>query len=208
MRACAACARGERGIGKTGARPGAGNYAADSTKQVEADGTTTVSFQRFMIIAGEASGDMLAAELVRALKQTAQARAMPFPPQFFGAGGPKMATAGVEVAFDLTRHAVIGLSDSLKKFRRLKRIFDELVQLACEQRPDVIVCVDFQEFNRRFVHAIRERSSNRRGWFHNWHPKIVQFVSPQVWASRPGRADQLAEDVDLLLSIIPFEKKW
>ncbi|HXT39672.1 MAG TPA: lipid-A-disaccharide synthase [Candidatus Angelobacter sp.] len=162
----------------------------------------------FMLIAGEASGDLLAAELVNALKQSPELRAMPFPPEFFGAGGPKMAEAGVEQAVDLTRHSVIGLFDALKKYPVFRRIFDQLLQLALEREPDVIICVDFSGFNRRFAHAVKKHIRTRRGAFNNWDPRIVQYVSPQVWASRPGRAHQLARDCDLLLSIFPFEKEW
>ena len=164
--------------------------------------------KRFMLIAGEASGDLLAAELVKALKQLPGVQAMPFPPEFFGAGGPKLAEAGVNLAIDLTQHSVIGLFDALKKYSEFKRIFGQLFQLALEREPDVIICVDFSGFNRRFAHAIRKHVRARERIFFNWKPKIVQYVSPQVWASRPDRAYQLAEDIDLLLSIFPFEKEW
>src|SRR5436190_19462317 len=98
----------------------------------------------FMLIAGEPSGDLLAAELVRALKKSPETRAMPFPPQFFGAGGAQMAAAGVELAFDLTQHSVIGISDVLKKYWEFTRIFDRLVNFAIERKPDIIIGVDFQ----------------------------------------------------------------
>ena len=161
-----------------------------------------------MLIAGEASGDLLAAELVNALKQSPEIRAMPFPPEFFGAGGPRMAEAGVELAVNLTQYTVIGLSDSLKKYWQFKHVFDGLFQLALERGPDIIICVDFSWFNHHFAQAIKKFIRARRGAFINWEPKIVRYVSPQVWASRPGRAHQLERDVDLLLSIFPFEKEW
>ena len=164
--------------------------------------------KRFMLIAGEASGDLLAAELVQAMKQSPGIRARPFPSEFFGAGGPKLAEAGVKLAVDLTQHSVIGLSDALKKYREFRRIFDRLFQLALEYEPDLIIGVDFSGFNLRFARAIKKHVRARRGEFNNWNPKIVQYVSPQVWASRPARAYQLARDVDLLLSIFPFEKDW
>ena len=167
-----------------------------------------MSSKLFMLIAGEASGDLLAAELVKALKQSPEIHAMPFPPKFFGAGGPRMADAGVDLAVNLTQYTVIGLSDSLKKYWQFKRIFDQLFQLALEREPDVIICVDFSGFNRRFAGAITKQIRSRRGTFFNWNPKIVQYVSPQVWASRPSRAHQLERNVDLLLSIFPFEKEW
>jgi len=153
-----------------------------------------------MLIAGEASGDLLAAELVAALRgQLPEA-------QFFGAGGPKMAAAGVELAFDLTQHSVIGITDVLKKYFEFRRLFHQLLALAIERQPDVVIGVDYGGFNLRFGQAVKRYV--RDNPFSKWDPKIVQFVSPQVWASRPGRADKLARDYDLLLSIFPFEKAW
>jgi len=157
----------------------------------------------FMLIAGEPSGDLLAAELVKALKQELAAS-----PKFFGAGGAKMAEAGVELAFDMTQHSVIGLWEVLKRYGQFKRLFDQLVTLAFERRPDVIVCVDFSGFNRRFAAKIRWELQVRHATHGNWKPRIVQYVSPQVWASRPGRAKSMARDFDLLLAIFPFEKAW
>lgn len=172
-----------------------------------------------MIIAGEASGDTLAAELVRALdKELASREAVSsgdvqplrasLAPRWFGAGGPRLAEAGVELAFDLTRHSVIGISDVVKNYFKFRRLFFQLYRLALERKPEAIICVDFSGFNRRFAHAIKQHVRTRRDWFHNWDPKIVQYVSPQVWASREGRARQMERDYDLLLSIFPFEKDW
>jgi len=159
-----------------------------------------------MLIAGEPSGDLLGAELVAALKLelAATPHSSLLTPHFFGAGGPKMSSAGVELALDLTQHSVIGLWEVVKNYAKFRRIFNQLLALACERKPDVIVCVDFQGFNSRFEAAVRKRCRGVAGW----QPKIVQYVSPQVWASRPGRAHRLAANVDLLLSIIPFEKQW
>jgi lipid-A-disaccharide synthase len=69
--------------------------------------------------------------------------------------------------------------------------------------PEVVVGVDYGGFNLRFAAALRERTNGS-----DWHPRIIQFVSPQVWASRPGRAQQLQKNNDLLLSILPFEREW
>jgi lipid-A-disaccharide synthase len=154
----------------------------------------------FMLIAGEASGDLLAAELVSALRgQLPDAK-------FFGAGGTRMAAAGVESAFDLTQHSVIGITEVLKKYFEFRRLFNQLLALAIARQPDVVIGIDFGGFNLRFGQAVKQYV--RENPFSKWNPKIVQFVSPQVWASRPGRADKLARDYDLLLSIFPFEKDW
>ncbi len=164
--------------------------------------------KRFLLIAGETSGDLLAAELVAAIRRVESSRAVPFPAEFFGAGGPQMQAAGVDVVVDMTRHSVIGLWEAVRKLGDFKRLFDSLLRLACERQPDVILCVDFSGFNRRFAHAVRGHVRAHRGSFRNWDPRIVQYVSPQVWASRPGRANALARDVDLLLCLLPFEKAW
>ena len=156
-----------------------------------------------MLIAGEASGDLLAAELVAALRE--QCAPAPHPPVFFGAGGAKMSAAGVELAFDMTRHAMIGIP-TLGKLFNGRKLFNQLLALAIERKPDVVIGVDYGFFNLRFGHAVKEYV--RGNPFSKWDPKIVQFVSPQVWASRPGRAKQIAADYDLLLSIFPFEKDW
>lgn len=160
----------------------------------------------FMLIAGEASGDLLAAELVSALLAASKRSEDGRAPQFFGAGGPKMAGAGVELMFDLVRHSVVGFSDVLKNYFKFRRLFQQLRTLAIERQPDVIIGVDYGGFNLRFGHAIKNYLRNNP--FSKWNPKIVQFVSPQVWASRPSRAKLLEADYDLLLSIFPFEKDW
>jgi lipid-A-disaccharide synthase len=174
--------------------------------------------KRIMVIAGEISGDMLAAELVGELREALRRRSTystdlqplqaDLAPRFFGAGGPRLADEGVELAFDLTRFSVIGLSDALKNYLRLLRLASRLFDLAIERQPHAIICVDFSGFNRRFAAAVRKHIRKRRATFNNWNPKIVQYVSPQVWASRESRVYQVARDYDLLLSIFPFEKKW
>lgn len=172
-----------------------------------------------MIVAGEPSGDLLAADLVRALREelaAAEADTSGFgqplraslEARFFGAGGPAMARERVELLFDMTRHAVVGLSDALKKILTFRALLRQLVDAALERQPHAIICVDFSGFNLRLATAIRKAIALHRGPFFNWNPKIIQFVSPQVWASRPGRARRLERDVDLLLSIFPFEREW
>ena len=161
-----------------------------------------------MLIAGEASGDLLAAELVSALRAKIPSAIshLPSSPTFFGAGGAKMSAAGVGLAFDMTQHSVVGITDVLKNYFKFRRLFNQLLALAVERKPDAIIGVDFGGFNLRFGHAVKEYVRNNP--FAKWNPKIVQFISPQVWASRPGRANLLAADYDLLLSIFPFEKDW
>ena len=150
-----------------------------------------------MFIAGEASGDTLGAELVKALRRQRDDL------RFFGAGGAKMRDAGVDLAFDLTAHAVVGIWEVLKNYGKFKRLFDELLQLALDQKPDVIVLIDYPGFNLRFARAIRKKAEGSA-----WKPKIVYYVSPQIWAWHESRVHQIATDIDLMLAIFPFEKDW
>ena len=172
-----------------------------------------------MLIAGEPSGDALAAELVNALREElAVIEAIPttdyqplhasLDPRFFGTGGPLMSGAGVDLVFDVTSLSAIGPSDALEHFLTYRALFQRLYQMALDREPSVIICVDFGVFNLRFATAIKDHVRPRHDWFHDWQPKIIQFVSPQVWASREGRARRIARDYDLLLSIFPFEKEW
>lgn len=160
-----------------------------------------MSERKIMLIAGEASGDLLAAELVAALRKLEPGI------QCFGAGGSKMLDAGVELAFDMTQHAVIGLWEAIRKYFEFRQLLHELLLLAVDRQPDVIVCVDFGGFNSRFAAALRDHHHHHLS-HQSWQPKLVQFVSPQVWASRPGRADTLAKNFDQLLCILPFEQAW
>ena len=155
-----------------------------------------MNLKTVMVVAGDPSGDAIAADLVRALRA-----AVP-DARFIGAGGPRMAEAGVPISFDLTADAVIGVSDPLKKLPRFLRHKRELVRLAAREKPDAVILVDFSFFNHALASAIRKLDTS------SWKPKIVKYVSPQVWASRPGRADKMARVFDLLLCLFPFEKGW
>ncbi len=173
-----------------------------------------------MLIAGEASGDMLAAELVRALRQEfAEAEAIPtadyqplhasLEPRFFGAGGPRMAAERVDLAFDMTEHSVIGLTEVLKHYLKFRRLFLQLFELALATpaRRDHL-----RGLLRASTAALRTPSGNMPARTPTGStigtPRLIQYVSPQVWASREGRAYQMARDYDLVLSIFPFEQEW
>jgi lipid-A-disaccharide synthase len=144
-----------------------------------------------MFIAGEASGDAHAAELIKAL------RAQPPDVNIFGAGGPKMKAAGMELLLDLTEHAVVGLVEVLKNYGKFHRIFWDLVREAEKRKPDAVVLVDFPGFNLRFAAQMKKRGI-----------KVIYYISPQLWAWHANRAKQIERDVDLMLAIFPFEKDW
>lgn len=153
-----------------------------------------------MFVAGEASGDTLGAELIRALASRAGA----VRHRYFGAGGRAMAAAGLEVNLDLAPHAVVGIWEVLKNYDKFKGFFDQLLRLALHIRPDDVILIDYPGFNLRFAKALKEASRSQNGW----NPRITYYVSPQIWAWHESRIHQIAQDIDLMLSIFPFEKDW
>lgn len=156
-----------------------------------------MSTRGVMILAGETSGDMLAAELMDALIGEGEGVW-----EFFGAGGERMRQSGAEIVIDLTKHAVVGVWEALRHYRKFKRFFDDLLALALERRPELIVFVDNPGFNLRFARALRRHAPV------GWQPRLVYYISPQLWAWHESRVHQMAADLDLLLSIFPFEKQW
>ena len=100
----------------------------------------------------------------------------------------------------------MGITDIVKNIFEIRRLQKTLLAEAIKRKPDVVIGVDYGGFNLRFGHAVKQYL--RDNPFVDWKPKVVQFISPQVWASRPKRADRMAPDYDLLLSIFPFEREW
>ena len=150
-----------------------------------------------MFMVGETSGDTLAVELLEAMREAGQ------EVEPFGAGGPKMKSSGVELEIDLTEHAVIGIWEAVRNYGKFKGFFDQLLQLALDRKPDAVICIDNPGFNLRFVRALRKATAGS-----DWRPKIIYYISPQLWAWHESRVHQIAADVDQLLAIFPFEKAW
>ena len=148
---------------------------------------------RIMIVAGEASGDRHAAHLVDALRARAPGRAF----EFFGAGGDELRARGAELLVEARDMALIGLTDTVTGLGRLYRAFRRLLTAARERRPDVVILVDWPEFNLRLARKLR-----RAGL------RIIYYVSPQVWAWREYRVRQIRRDVDKMLVIFPFEEEF
>lgn len=150
-----------------------------------------------MFIAGEASGDGHAAHLIEAIKTTAPTV------QCYGAGGPKMAVAGMELILDLTEHAVLGLVEVLRNYFKFRKFFYQMLRVVEERKPDVVVLVDYPGFNLRFAKALRRRFASTA-----YRPKVVYYIAPQVWAWGARRVKLIERCVDLLITIFPFEKPW
>jgi lipid-A-disaccharide synthase len=146
---------------------------------------------RLMIVAGEPSGDAHAAALVDAL------RTIDSELSFFGATGPLMRAAGVETIVNSDDLAIMGIVEVGRVFPRFLRAFRKLRDAAISKSPDAVILVDWPEFNLRLASNL-----HRRGL------RVIYYISPQLWAWRPGRVSKIKENVDLLLSILPFEVEW
>ncbi len=117
-----------------------------------------------------------------------------------------MAAAGVKLEFDLAAHAVVGIIEVLKNYGKFKGFFDRLLKLALDTKPDAIILIDYPGFNLRYAKKLRSLIATKAD--PAWKPKIVYYVSPQIWAWHESRVHGIARDIDLMLSIFPFEKKW
>lgn len=143
---------------------------------------------KIALVAGEASGDTLGAALIDALRRR-------FPgAEFAGVAGPKMKAAGCVAWHDIDELSVMGLTEVITHLPRLLRLRRALRARILEWRPDVFVGVDNKEFNLGLARLLK-----REGL------ATVQYVSPQVWAWRPGRARTIGQSVDLVLCLFPFE---
>lgn len=142
----------------------------------------------FALIAGELSGDILGAALIRALRERyPQAR-------FSGLTGPRMLAEGCESVGSIEALSLMGIAEVLPAIPRLMRLRAELVERYARERPDALIGIDAPDFNLGLERRLRERGL-----------KTVHMVSPSVWAWREGRVRGIAKSVDLMLCLFPFE---
>ena len=154
---------------------------------------STVSRQPKLIylIAGEHSGDALGAKLIGALNVL-----RPGAFAFAGVGGTEMEHAGVHSLFPIEDVAVMGPLSILPKLLRIVRRVYQTADAALAAKPDLVVIIDSPEFTHPIAKRIRKRAS---------HIPIVDYVSPSVWAWRPGRAKRMRSYIDEILALLPFE---
>jgi lipid-A-disaccharide synthase len=148
--------------------------------------------KRIFIVAGEHSGDVLGGKLIEALKAKAGADAFAFA----GVGGDHMEAAGLRSIFPLSDVAVMGPAAILARLPKLVRRVYGAVDAALAFNPDAVVIIDSPEFTHPIAKRIRQRRPSI---------PIIDYVSPSVWAWRPGRARKMRPYVDHLLALLPFE---
>lgn len=149
-----------------------------------------------LVVAGEHSGDQHAAAMVRGL----QAREPSL--RVAALGGVELEKAGVQVLHDLTASSVVGLVEVLKNYSFFKALFDETVRWIAEHRPKVLCLVDYPGFNLRLAKELHARGLSAKA---GGPVRIVYYISPQIWAWKAGRRFTMAQHLDALAVIFPFE---
>ena len=144
-----------------------------------------------MISAGEASGDLHAANLVKALHR------IDANIHVKGMGGQNLRDAGADVLVDCTDIAVVGLVEVLIHYRKIKGVLNRLADELRNNPPDLLILVDYQEFNFRLARVAKQCGV-----------RVLFYISPQVWAWRPHRVHKIGELIDMMAVLFPFEEKF
>ena len=145
---------------------------------------------RIFLIAGEASGDALGAALMRALREAAPETS------FLGVGGAAMTAEGLTSLFPLEDIAVMGLLPVLGRLPSLMARIAQTTRAIIDAAPDCLVLIDAPDFTHRVARRVRRQRP---------HLPIIDYVSPTVWAWRPGRARAMRSYIDCVLALLPFE---
>ena len=143
---------------------------------------------RVFLIAGEASGDRLGAALMAGLKSLTDV-------EFHGIGGPMMAEQGLTSLFEMDELSLMGLVEVLPKYLNLRRRLAQTVVAVLKARPDVLITIDSPGFCLRVAKQVKAKSDIR----------TAHYVAPSVWAWRPKRAGKMAQYIDQVLALLPFE---
>ncbi len=141
-----------------------------------------------LVIAGEDSGDMHAADVIRALKEKRSDLSV------WGIGGEKLRAEGVETLHDTQEMDVLGFAEVLAKYSFFKSVFNEVLAEVDKRKPDAALLIDYPGFNLRLAKELKKRGV-----------KVLYYVCPQVWAWNRGRIPKMAEIIDRLMVIFPFE---
>ena len=144
-----------------------------------------------MMVAGEASGDMHGAKLVAAMREQATDISI------CGIGGPALAMQGMEILYDSSRLAVVGIVEVISHFRFIREAMQSLEKRLREQPPQLLILIDYPDFN-----LILAKKARRLGI------PVFYYISPQVWAWRSGRVKTIKKRVDRMAVILPFEKDF
>jgi lipid-A-disaccharide synthase len=146
---------------------------------------------KIMLVVGEPSGDALGQQVILALRQLTQGKA-----DIIGVGGERMRAAGMQSLYSITDTSVMGLREVVPKIPVILRRIRQVARFARDTKPDIVVMIDSPDFTHKVARRIRKIAPEL---------KLVDYVAPQVWASRPGRAKKMAAYFDHVLCLLPFE---
>ena len=146
---------------------------------------------KIMMVAGEVSGDLQGGMLAQAIKELAPNAIL------FGMGGQKMKDAGVDIRFDVLRHASIGIWENAKNyFLTVRAVFNRMKKVIEEEKPSCIVLIDYQGFNLELAKFAKNKGI-----------RLVYYIPPQYWAWRTGQAKYVSRLIDQIIAILPEEEE-
>ncbi|HYS53657.1 MAG TPA: lipid-A-disaccharide synthase [Thermoanaerobaculia bacterium] len=146
---------------------------------------------KLAIVAGEASGDLHASQVVHELKKLDPSL------QTFGIGGDLLAREGMRILHHAREMGMVGLFNVIRHLGMFRRVLQEMTETIAREKPDAVMLVDYPDFNLRLAKRCKALGV-----------RVVYYISPQVWAWRRGRVKQIAKVVDRMLVIFPFEEEF
>lgn len=146
---------------------------------------------KLAIVAGEASGDLHASEVVRELRKLDPSL------ETFGIGGDLLAREGMTLLHHASEMGIVGLFNVIRHLPMFRRVFDELIERIVAEKPDAVLLVDYPDFNLRVAKRCKELGL-----------RVIYYISPQLWAWRKGRVRHIARYVDRMIVIFPFEETF
>ena len=144
-----------------------------------------------VIVAGETSGDLHGAKLVNAMQSRSDKL------HFCGVGGPALRRAGVHISVDAAELSVVGLTEVVAKLAAILNGLRTVKRLLKQLKPDLLILIDFPDFNLNIAAAAKKMGI-----------RVLYYISPQIWAWRPGRMKRIARLVDHMAVILPFEEDF
>ena len=147
--------------------------------------------EKIFIISGEDSGDLHGAKLMASIKQVNQNT------EFFGIGGNRMQSEGLQLTEHIRNLNVVGIFEVIRHYSRIKKIFNKTIDEIIKIKPNKVILIDYPGFNLRIAKKLSALNFD-----------ITYFILPQVWAWKESRIKTLKRCCKKLISIIPFEQKW
>ena len=144
--------------------------------------------KKILIVAGEASGDLHASHLVKAMLEMEPGL------QFYGMGGEKLKEAGALILSDISELSVMGITEVVSHLGRIYRVFKRLEKFLKNDQPDLIILIDYPDFNLRLAKAAKR-----------YNIPVLYYISPQIWAWRTSRIKKIGKLVNKMIVVFPFE---